>query len=284
MRRFAKPLYWLIPVPRVRIPPSPPVLLFTITYKAVIPSCYLEKWDGMKYTVNLTKRVKTEDGQTRFYPTVMAANGRVSSKVLVDGEKVERDGTFYIDWNESGKRIRQAVGTDAQKANVERQRQEAVLNGKAVGMTSTNGNDRMLVVAIDEFLDDYRISRAKKTWQQYRTALDYFKQSCKQRLLSDITRRDLLKFAASLRERGLSPRTVANKFEFVMTFLKAQKVTGLLQKGDYPRYTEDEPKPSSRRNWKSSSRRATRRSASGLPSFCRPGCERRKSCTADGMT
>ena len=25
MRRFAKPLYWLIPVPRVRIPPSPPV-------------------------------------------------------------------------------------------------------------------------------------------------------------------------------------------------------------------------------------------------------------------
>ena len=29
MRRFAKPLYWLIPVPRVRIPPSPPVLLFS---------------------------------------------------------------------------------------------------------------------------------------------------------------------------------------------------------------------------------------------------------------
>ena len=25
MRRFAKPLYWLIPVPRVRIPPSPPL-------------------------------------------------------------------------------------------------------------------------------------------------------------------------------------------------------------------------------------------------------------------
>src|ERR1700682_4618471 len=27
MRRFAKPLYWLIPVPRVRIPPSPPASL-----------------------------------------------------------------------------------------------------------------------------------------------------------------------------------------------------------------------------------------------------------------
>ena len=32
MRRFAKPLYWLIPVPRVRIPPSPPDLLMSTTY------------------------------------------------------------------------------------------------------------------------------------------------------------------------------------------------------------------------------------------------------------
>jgi hypothetical protein len=31
MRRFAKPLYGLTPVPRVRIPPSPPVL-FVIWY------------------------------------------------------------------------------------------------------------------------------------------------------------------------------------------------------------------------------------------------------------
>ncbi len=30
MRRFAKPLYGLTPVPRVRIPPSPPVLLFLL--------------------------------------------------------------------------------------------------------------------------------------------------------------------------------------------------------------------------------------------------------------
>jgi integrase len=173
----------------------------------------------------------------------MAKNGRVKPNwVVIDGEDVERkDGTYYIDWNESGKRIRQAVGADAQKADLERQRQESILNGKAQGMTPANGDGTMLVVAIDLFLDDYRISRAKKTWQQYRTALDYFKRSCKKRLLSEITRRDLLQFTAFLREQGLSPRTVANKFEFVMTFLKAQKVTGLLQKGDWPRYTEDEP-------------------------------------------
>src|SRR5712692_1902576 len=167
----------------------------------------------MKYQVNLTKRVRTGDGQTRFYPAVMAANGRVKPNwVTIDGANVERrDGTYYIDWNEDGKRIRQAVGADAQKADVERQRQESILNGKAQGMTPMNGDGRMLVVAIDEFLDDYHIGRAKKTWQQYRTALSYFKQSCKKRLLSEITRRDLLQFAAFLREQALSPRTVANK-------------------------------------------------------------------------
>jgi hypothetical protein len=31
MRRFAKPLYGLTPVPRVRIPPSPPELAIPIT-------------------------------------------------------------------------------------------------------------------------------------------------------------------------------------------------------------------------------------------------------------
>jgi hypothetical protein len=34
---FAKPLYGLTPVPRVRIPPSPPLLLICYSYSAVIP-------------------------------------------------------------------------------------------------------------------------------------------------------------------------------------------------------------------------------------------------------
>jgi hypothetical protein len=34
---FAKPLYGLTPVPRVRIPPSPPLLLLSGVYESVIP-------------------------------------------------------------------------------------------------------------------------------------------------------------------------------------------------------------------------------------------------------
>ncbi len=35
--------------------------------------------------------------------------------------------------------------------------------------------------------------------------------------------------------------TIANKFENVMTFLKAQGVRGIIGKGDWPRFTEEEP-------------------------------------------
>src|ERR1022692_2586710 len=133
----------------------------------------------MKYQVNLTKRVLL-NGVSRFLPVVMAANGRVKpNAVVIDGREAERkDGTYYLDWHESGKRIRQAVGPDGQKANLERQRQETILNGKAVGMIPTDADGRLLVLAIDEFLSDIRISRAKRTWQKYRTALDYFKRFC----------------------------------------------------------------------------------------------------------
>jgi len=52
----------------------------------------------------------------------------------------------------------------------------------------------------------------------------------------------MLEFAAFLRdEKGQAPRSVYNKFENVMTFLKANKVRDIVGKADWPRYTEQEP-------------------------------------------
>jgi len=38
-----------------------------------------------------------------------------------------------------------------------------------------------------------------------------------------------------------SPRSVYNKFENVVTFLKAQGIRGLMGKNDWPRFVEEEP-------------------------------------------
>jgi hypothetical protein len=52
----------------------------------------------------------------------------------------------------------------------------------------------------------------------------------------------LLKFCAFLRdEKEQAPRSVYNKFENLMSFLKAQGIRGLVGKNDWPRYTEEEP-------------------------------------------
>jgi len=52
----------------------------------------------------------------------------------------------------------------------------------------------------------------------------------------------LLKFAGFLRDqKKQSPPSVFNKFETVITFLKANGIRGLVAKNDRPRYTEEEP-------------------------------------------
>src|SRR5690242_5456452 len=42
-------------------------------------------------------------------------------------------------------------------------------------------------------------------------------------------------------EKEQSPRSTYNKFEVVVTFLKAQGIRGLAGKNDWPRFTEEEP-------------------------------------------
>jgi integrase len=62
------------------------------------------------------------------------------------------------------------------------------------------------------------------------------------RPVNEFARYDLLKFTGFLRdEKNQSPRSVYNKFETVMGFLKANGIRGLVGKNDWPRYTEEEP-------------------------------------------
>ena len=73
-------------------------------------------------------------------------------------------------------------------------------------------------------------------------ALEYFRESCHKLHVQDVTRKDMLMFAAFLRdEKEQSPRSCWNKFANVMSFLKTQGVRGLMQKNDLPRFVETEP-------------------------------------------
>jgi integrase len=197
--------------------------------------------------VNLTKRVQTAKGM-RYCPVVLAANGRVKPDLaIVDGQQERHpEGAYYLEWRERGKRVRLSVGKDAADASSRRQRKEAELNAvnNGVAVVPDNGDNghRSLAAAVAEFLDETKLTKKPKTLAAYTTAMNYFTESCAKLYVRDIERRDMLKFSAFLRdEKNQAPRSVYNKFENVMSFLKAQGIRGLIGKNDWPRYVEEEP-------------------------------------------
>jgi integrase/recombinase XerD len=198
------------------------------------------------YSVNLTKRVQTTNGM-RYFPVAQSANGRVKPDIVLVNGKEERhlEGAYYLEWREGSKRVRLSVGKDSADATSRRQRKEAELNavnnGVSVVPLGQNGH-RSVAGAVADFLDETELTKKPKTLSAYSTALKYFVESCHKLNLEEIERRDLLKFSAFLRdEKDQAPRSVYNKFENVMTFLKAQGIRGLVGKNDWPRFTEEEP-------------------------------------------
>jgi integrase/recombinase XerD len=198
------------------------------------------------YSVNLTKRIQTPDG-LRYCPVAESTNGRVKPDVVIVNGKQERhpEGAYYLEWRENGRRVRLSVGKDAQDAAGRRQRKEAELNAlnNGVSVLPENGNGHPSVAAaVAKFLEETELTKKPKTLAAYTTALNYFTESCRKLYLDEIERHDLLKFSGFLREeKKQSPRSVYNKFETIMTFLKANGIRGLVGKNDWPRYTEEEP-------------------------------------------
>jgi integrase len=198
------------------------------------------------YSVNITKRVTTADG-SRYCPVVLSANGRVKPDVVTVNGKPERhpEGAYYLEWRENGKRVRLSVGRDAADATARRLRKEAELNARNHGVSvapEPKNERRSLSAAIAEYLEEIKLSKKPKTLAAYSTALAYFAESCPKLFLDDVDRKDLLKFAAFLRdEKEQSPRSCWNKFSNVMTFLKAQGIRGLALKNDWPRFVQEEP-------------------------------------------
>jgi integrase len=198
----------------------------------------------MHREVNLTKRIRTSTG-LRYCPVVLSANGRVKPDAVLVNGKPERhpEGAYYIEWHGDGKRIRLSVGKDAADASSMRLRKETELNnGDATVPEIASNGHRSVAASVADYLEDKGLTKKPKTLSAYATALSYFTESCHKLNVEDIDRKDLLKFCAFLRdEKEQAPRSVYNKFENLMSFLKAQGIRGLVVKDDWPRYTEEEP-------------------------------------------
>src|SRR5437588_7539257 len=201
----------------------------------------------MNKRADLLKHVKGISGW-RYCPVVWLQNGSVRSNyVLVNGRAEHHQEGFYsIEWYENGRRRRQAVGKEASEVQAALDRHIHYLKGLAlgIGVRQESRPKRSLDEACGEYLDLYRPSTGKKvkTYQAYRMALEHFRESCPKRYLEEIDRRDLQHFTAFLiGKKHHDPRTAHNKLAVVAQFLKANNIPGLLKKGDWPSYVEQEP-------------------------------------------
>jgi integrase len=202
----------------------------------------------MKHPVTLLKQVKL-DGVWKRYPVVLNRNGSIKANVVLIGDKevAAQGGNFILDWYEGGKRMRKSVGKDAADAINQRDRKVAELTAASNGLTVTNGDPtkRLVSDAAEEYLADIEAHKSSKTLAAYRTAITYFRESCKKTFVEDITRRDLLAFKTYLAdEKEQSDRSVWNKFSAVMGFLKSVGHTGKnigVVKHDWPEYDEETP-------------------------------------------
>jgi integrase/recombinase XerD len=188
--------------------------------------------------------IQTSKGP-RYCPVAWATNGRIRADVVMFKGKPERhtEGAYYLEWREGAKRVRISVGKDAVDADNRRKRKAAELNAVNEGAALVPvAGPRSLVALVAEYLEETKLTKKPKTLAAYGTALRYFLESCHKLNVEDVDRKDLLKFCAFLRDaKDQSPRSVYNKFENLMSFLKAQGVRGLMGKNDWPRFTEEEP-------------------------------------------
>jgi hypothetical protein len=203
--------------------------------------------------VNLTKYVKvrgTAFETWRFCPVVHASNGRIRPNyVLIDGRaELHIEGAYYIEWYQDGKRYRESVGKNPGEAFATAERKVQILRNRALGIEIVGEDKRAgvgvsLAEACRDFLEESRQHHRPKTYSQYKTALEYFLQSCREKPLASIERTDVMSFMSFLSAKGLERRTIWTKVQVVVSMLKANGVTKLIRKRDWPRYTQTETVP-----------------------------------------
>ena len=154
--------------------------------------------------------------------------------VLVKGrEQRHPEGVYALFWKENGRNRTEPAGKDfAQALTTFRRRQtrlNAALAGVAIPEPQFTGAVLPLELAVEDFLAELEGLRKPKTVAAYRNMLRYFLESCTKLHVHEIERRDLLNFVGFLKEdRGAGDRTIRNQFALLMTFLKANKITGLV--------------------------------------------------------
>jgi integrase/recombinase XerD len=202
--------------------------------------------------VRLYIRVRLVDGRSVFVDPVWNRNRTLrAGYALIDGVPEHHpEGCYYLRFLRWNKRVRQAVGQDADAAMVALHNREHDLQSISLGRTiaevpvfaekRSSSASVSLAQAIQTYLVEVRQFRSVRTVKACERMLSLFGSRFEGRAVKSITRKDLLDHMVSLKAGGLGDRTIHNHIARIGTLLKANGVVGLLSHSDKPRYDERE--------------------------------------------
>jgi integrase len=190
----------------------------------------------------------------RRFPAIVDGDVEVRGKVridrrearvgyVMDGGKLAHypEGRFQIRGWENGKQVYQNIdakdGISAlviwRSAQDKATKAAKLATGKATRLQT-------IKAAASAYVTDLENTRKMEAAENARLVLAEFEQSCHSLFVKMISRDCIIAFQKALRKRGLSERTIANKHQRVMSFLKWAKVdTSFVKKSDRPVYQKD---------------------------------------------
>jgi integrase/recombinase XerD len=190
-------------------------------------------------------RVRMTDGKYFTSKPAFTKNGRIRTGfALVKKSPKEFPSYTYV--------LRHAntwetIGTDPSLALAALDRKNHDIKSVNLGIkpretaSSNSGSRSKLKAACADYLDEVKANKKHKTLDTYRYSLAYFQESCTKVYLDEVERKDMLDYKVFLRDKGLSQRSICNRFKHVLMFLRSQGITELVRKTDFPDYTLNEP-------------------------------------------
>ncbi len=193
---------------------------------------------------NILKKIHL--GQAwRFAPAVVRKGKILCDRVWVSGrDEHHPEGSYYLEWYQTGKRRRLAVGKfDAVLEAARRKALEiqAVRAGIMEPCEQVAAARQRLKTgaAIDAYLDFVEHHRSRRTYLSYRYTLDtLLRESYSKSHVDEVEREDILKFMTDCYKQGLGSRTVYDKLVVALQFFKRYGKTRLIGPSDWPEYVE----------------------------------------------
>lgn len=192
----------------------------------------------MPTKVNLKKYLPI-GGKWQFVPVLKVEGKPKPEVVVIGGEPVRRrDGKFYLDWRQDGKRIQKTCGVTAREALDAWRTQTAILEGVIAPLESEDDPEvtaRMSITdACETYLAEVKALKKGATYESYKRDLEWFKTHLRRSAVGKVTRKDIIHLFSVGRDLGLSQGTINRAVMVGLMAIRNAGATVAMKKGDWP--------------------------------------------------